>query len=150
MMTRENTYTIQQAAEETGLTSYTLRYYEDIGLLDPIQRADNGHRRYTEADIRRIKLLKRLRRTNMSIEDMQHFVEMYRQGNETVTERREMMEAHRRNVQAQIDELYEILAFIDHKIETYIEQEEQTHNERKWECNVDEVSPVGENGTAGI
>ena len=53
-MTQAKTYTIQQMAEQTGLTRYTLRYYEDIGLLDSVARASNGHRRYSEADLNRI------------------------------------------------------------------------------------------------
>src|SRR5688500_11257326 len=103
MMTRENTFTIQQVSEQTGLSTYTLRYYEDIELLDPVQRAPNGHRRYTEADVRRIDFLMRLRKTHMPIEEMKYFVNLYRQGSETASERRELLETHRQTVQAQID-----------------------------------------------
>jgi DNA-binding transcriptional MerR regulator len=42
---------IQQAAEISGLTPYTLRYCEEIGLLPPILRAANGHRRYQQTDL---------------------------------------------------------------------------------------------------
>ena len=149
MITREKTFTIQETAEQTGLSAYTLRYYEDTGLLDAIQRAPNGHRRYTQTDINRIMLLMRLRKTSMSIEDMKYFVDLYRQGSETVAERRQMMEAHRQTVQAQIDELYEILGFIDDKIATYMKQEEQHNDERKRDYE-HEISAVGENGTTGI
>ena len=43
--------TIQQAADQTGLSLHTLRYYERIGLIPPIRRAPNGHRRYSEQDV---------------------------------------------------------------------------------------------------
>ncbi len=66
MMTQEITYTIQQMATKTGLSRYTLRYYEDTELLEPVVRAKNGHRRYTEADYNRIMMLVKLRKTNMS------------------------------------------------------------------------------------
>src|SRR5215510_4959565 len=46
MNTTQETLTIQEAAEATGLTTHTLRYYERIGLLAPIGRAANSHRRY--------------------------------------------------------------------------------------------------------
>lgn len=128
-MTHENTYTIQEVANETDLTTYTLRYYEDIGLLDPIQRATNGHRRYSETDVRRIEMLKKLRRTGMSIEEMKQFISLYREGSITATKRRELLEAHRESVDAQIAELYEIRAFIDMKIGMY-QDEEKTLNER--------------------
>jgi DNA-binding transcriptional MerR regulator len=43
--------TIQQVAEITQLSGHTLRYYERIGLLSPVNRAANGHRRYSNLDI---------------------------------------------------------------------------------------------------
>jgi len=135
-MTQETTYTIQQVAEQTGLTSYTLRYYEDFGLLEPIARAANGHRRYSQTDLNRIMLLMRLRKTNMSLDDMKYFIGLYREGSATAIERRELLEAHRRVVEEQIEELCEIRRFIDFKIGLYTE-EEQAHNEQH------ELSTIG-------
>ena len=40
--------TVQQMAAATGLSGDTLRYYEKIGLIDPVERAANGHRRYSQ------------------------------------------------------------------------------------------------------
>ncbi len=135
-MTQETIYTIQQVAEQTGLTSYTLRYYEDIGLLEPIARAANGHRRYSETDINRIMMLMKLRKTNMSLDDMKYFISLYREGSATATERRELLEAHRQVVNEQIEEMCEIRRFIDYKIGLYTE-EEKAHNEQH------EVSTIG-------
>lgn len=135
MMTQEITYTIQQMAAKTGLSRYTLRYYEDIELLDPVVRAKNGHRRYTEADFNRIMMLVRLRKTHMSLDDMKYFIDLYRQGSVTATERRELLASHRKVVEAQVNELYQILEFIDYKIGLY-EEEEKTHDEQH------EVSPT--------
>lgn len=135
-MTQEMTYTIQQAAEQTGLSAYTLRYYEDIGLLTSIARAANGHRRYSEADLSRIMMLMKLRKTNMSLDDMKYFVSLYREGSATATERREMLEAHRQTIAEQIEELCEIQRFIDYKIGLYTE-EEKAHNEQH------ELSTIG-------
>ena len=57
--------TIKQVAQQTGLSIDTLRYYEHIGLLEPVGRAPNGHCRYTPHDIAWIDLLIRLRNTGM-------------------------------------------------------------------------------------
>lgn len=146
-MTQETTYTIRQITEKTGLSAYTLRYYEDIGLLDPVSRAENGHRRYDEADMRRINMLQKLRLTGMSLDDIRHIIELYRQGSDTASTRRELMEAHREKVQAQINELCEVLEFINYKVALYSE-EEKTNDERK--RNDHELSPVGQNGSAGL
>lgn len=135
MMTQEITYTIQQMATKTGLSRYTLRYYEDIELLEPVVRAKNGHRRYTEADYNRIMMLVKLRKTNMSLDDMKYFVDLYRQGTATATERRELLASHRKVVEAQVDELCQIIEFIDYKIGLY-KEEEVIHYEQH------EISPT--------
>ena len=144
-MTQETTYTIRQTTEQTGLSAYTLRYYEDIGLLDPVTRAENGHRRYGQADLNRINMLQKLRLTGMPLDDIRHIIELYRQGSETASTRRELMETHREKVQGQINELCEVLEFINYKVALYIE-EEKTNDERK--RNDHELSPVGQNGSA--
>jgi DNA-binding transcriptional MerR regulator len=52
---------IEQVATRTGLTKRTLRYYEEIGLLEPPTRTEGGYRLYTETDIQRLELIKRLK-----------------------------------------------------------------------------------------
>lgn len=138
-MTSKMTYTIQQMAEKTGLTAYTLRYYEDIALLEPIARASNGHRRYSEEDVRRVTFLKRLRKTGMSLEEMKHFIALYREGHASATARRELLEAQRQSVTEQIAELRDIIDFIDYKIGLY--QEEEIEHER--DTKEHEISSVG-------
>lgn len=118
-------FTTSQIAALTGISIPTLRYYERIGLLDPVPRAANGHRRYTEADRRRLDFLQRLRATGMSIRAMQDYVALFRAGDHTASRRREMLEVHRAIVQAQIDALLDTLALLDTKIEGYRLQEEQ-------------------------
>src|SRR5579859_6530904 len=121
MTTEDSVLTIQQAAETTGLSVHTLRYYERIGLIDPIERAENTHRRYRTQDLSWIEFLNKLRCARMSIQQMNAYAELQRQGDETLPERLEMLKAHRLKVQAHMDELCEHLNLIDHKIEVYKE-----------------------------
>src|SRR6185369_10183792 len=116
MMNLENTFTIQEISEKTDFPSSTLRYYEEMALLEPVERAANGHRRYTEADYRRIEMIKKLRLTGMSIDTMREFLALYRGGKATASERRKLLLEHRKTVQARVDELQEVLGFIDYKI----------------------------------
>ena len=55
--------TISEAAEASGLTAHTLRYYERAGLLEPVGREAGGRRRYDDADLTRIAFLTKLRAT---------------------------------------------------------------------------------------
>lgn len=111
--------TIQQVAALTHLSEHTLRYYERIGLLDPIHRASSGHRRYSTQDIAWIEFLTRLRTTGMPISKMQEFAALRRQGDRTLAERRMLLEAHRDEVQAQLDKLQHNLSKIEQKIQHY-------------------------------
>ncbi|WP_211293193.1 MerR family DNA-binding transcriptional regulator [Brunnivagina elsteri] len=70
--------TIQQVASLTGLNVHTLRYYERNGLLKPVPRAANGHRRYSSVDIASIEFLTKLRMTGMPIRHMQKFAKLMR------------------------------------------------------------------------
>ena len=86
--TSEEQLTIQHVSEITGLSVYTLRYYERIGLIHPIERAENTHRRYTDADIGWIDFLNKLRAMGMSIQEMQTYAQLQRQGDASLPELR--------------------------------------------------------------
>ncbi|MBD3883961.1 MerR family transcriptional regulator [Phormidium tenue FACHB-886] len=111
--------TIQQVAQQTGLSVHTLRYYERNGLLEPIDRSSSGHRRYSEEDIARIEFLTRLRLTGMSIRRMQEFARLFREQPGAISARRAILEAHEREVQTHIEELQRNLEAIQWKIGYY-------------------------------
>lgn len=54
-------YTIEQVATRTGFTKRTLRYYEELGLLQPTERTEGNYRRYSDSDIERLEYIKKLR-----------------------------------------------------------------------------------------
>lgn len=111
--------TIQQVAENTGLTVHTLRYYERAGLLPPLARNDGGHRRYTAEEVRFLIFLTRLRSTGMPIHQVRRYAELVREGAHTEGARRRMLEAHRDAVRRHIDELADNLRILDMKIAAY-------------------------------
>ena len=111
--------TIQEVSQVTGLTPHTLRYYERIGLIHPINREENTRRCYTADDVGWIDFLLKLRATGMSIKDMQRYAELQRQGDETLPERVEMLKSLRDKVESHIDEMNEHLKLIHYKIDYY-------------------------------
>lgn len=113
--------TIQEAAAATGLTAHTLRYYERIGLLDPIPRRDNQRRVYRTDDLRWIDFLVRLRTTGMPIRAMLRYAALRREGNTpaSLAERRAMLEAQANAVSRQIEALSATLTILRGKIDTY-------------------------------
>jgi DNA-binding transcriptional MerR regulator len=113
---------IAEAAQASGLSAYTLRYYEQIGLIAPIGRR-SGARRYSDADMRWLDFLVRLRATGMSMRDMQRYAQLLRQGNAVacVAERQALLEAHAERLETEIRAQRETLAYIRKKIRGYEE-----------------------------
>lgn len=116
--------TVSEAAEQVGLTTYTLRWYEQEGLVEPVGRDSAGRRRYTQQDLDWLILLTRLRRTGMPVRDMRRYAELAREGDATLADRRHIFEAHRDRVQARIAELEEDLKVLNYKIEVYGKMEQ--------------------------
>ncbi|MFI6757760.1 MerR family transcriptional regulator [Micromonospora sp. NPDC050417] len=119
----DTTLTVGEAAERVGLTAYTLRWYEQEGLVSPVGRDSAGRRRYTTSDIDWLMLLTRLRRTGMPVRDMRRYAELARQGDHTLGARRQLFQAHRERVLARMAELEQDLAVLNFKIEVYGQQE---------------------------
>jgi len=115
----EKTYTIQEASEEMDISAHTLRYYEKIGLLQSIQRGENGRRVYSEEDLGWIYWLKLLRDSGMSIQMMKRYVDVTRAGDHTIDERCVILEEHRNHLRDRIDRLQVILDKLDKKVEFY-------------------------------
>lgn len=61
---------IGEVADRTGLSLRTIRYYEEVGLVQPSARSHGGFRLYTEADIDRLMLIKRMKPLEFSLEEM--------------------------------------------------------------------------------
>jgi DNA-binding transcriptional MerR regulator len=125
--------TIREVAERTGMTGHTLRYYERIGLVHPVARAGSGHRRYGADDLRWLEFLKKLHATDMPIRKMLEYARLARRGEGTVQARRDLLEAHRIEVEARLEQLQSSLAVIRRKIEMYgqMQQTNQTPERRK-------------------
>jgi DNA-binding transcriptional MerR regulator len=115
-----NGLTIADAAARTGVSVHTLRYYERAGLVvSPIDRTTGGRRRYQQLDLDWINVCTRLRATAMPIKTIRRYAELVAAGYGNEAERLALMEAHRAEVLAKLEELQVNLKLIDHKIDVY-------------------------------
>ncbi|MFI9510561.1 MerR family transcriptional regulator [Nocardia sp. NPDC052566] len=112
-------YSIGDAAERSGLSRDTLRWYERIGLMNYIGRDHTGKRRFSDRDLDWLSLIGRLRTTGMSVADMVRYAELVRAGDATLPERLDMFRNTRAEVLAKIDELQQTVAVLDYKIAVY-------------------------------
>ncbi|MGO4544984.1 MerR family transcriptional regulator [Paenibacillus sp. 2TAB23] len=112
---RDNqSYTISEVSEMTGLSSDTLRYYEKIGLVTSPERGAGKKRLYTNADIGRIRFLTYLKRTNMPLKKIQQYVESYDHHDEAHCY--ELLDEHRQEIERQMRELEATKQIIQFKL----------------------------------
>lgn len=118
----ETGMTIADAARTSGVSAYTLRYYERAGLMGDVGRANSGHRRYTKDDLAWIHVLHCLRATGMPIREMRRYAQLVRAGEDNEAERLALLREHREAVRVQLGEMRRYLTFIETKITTYEER----------------------------
>lgn len=111
--------TIAEVSEKCEISADTLRYYEKIGLLPPIKRNSRGNREYTETDCKWINFIKCMRNAGLSIENLIEYVTLFQQGNETSAQRKELLIDQRERLVIKIEELQNMLTYLNHKIDSY-------------------------------
>ena len=118
--TREGaTFAPHEAADRTGLTLDTLRYYEREGLLGPVGRTVSGRRRYTEGDLAWVGLLTCLRDAGLGIADLRGFAELLRNDTAEATDRVAFLRARRADLLAHAESTRKALAVLDDTIAHY-------------------------------
>lgn len=70
MAEQKDFFQIGEVAERAGLSLRTVRYYEEVGLAAPSQRSGGGFRLYSEDDVQRLLLVKRMKPLGLSLDEM--------------------------------------------------------------------------------
>ncbi|MEZ0165981.1 MerR family transcriptional regulator [Kineococcus sp. LSe6-4] len=111
---------IAEVVDRLGISAHTLRYYETAGLLvDPPGRDGSGHRCYTDAHLRWITMVQRLRATGMPVRGVRAYADLCRAGAGNEDARLTLLYAHRDQVRAQLAEVATHLEAIETKIALY-------------------------------
>ena len=110
---------IAEVSEQYGLSTDTLRYYERVGLIPPVNRTESGIRDYNELDLRRVDFVKCMRSAGLPIEVLIEYVGLVQQGDETIEARKQILAEQRDMVKAKMEEMQKTLDLLDHKIEVY-------------------------------
>jgi MerR family transcriptional regulator, repressor of the yfmOP operon len=120
---------IGDLAHRVGLTERTIRYYEELGLLESVKRLDGGVRVYTDDDVRRLRYIRKLKTLGLSLHEMLELENLYRRhrSNRTVLPRlMELLDSHLGTLDAKMDELRalrdEIRSYKEHVAERLKEE----------------------------
>jgi DNA-binding transcriptional MerR regulator len=105
--------TIQDVSRRSGLSEPTLRYYEQVGLISPVERDPGSrHRRYREEDVDTLQALACLRTMGVGIEDMRAYQANRARGHEAAGEQRDLLLRHAERIEAQIATLQVHLEYL--------------------------------------
>lgn len=111
-------YSIKDVATLTGLPASTLRYYESIGVIEPVSRGESsGHRLYTEADLDQVTWLACLAATGMSVSDMRAYVANGRLGPDAAREQIDLLRAQDERLEQEAEQITLRRRYVGLKIE---------------------------------
>jgi DNA-binding transcriptional MerR regulator len=110
---------IAQVSEQYGISSDTLRYYERIGLIPPVNRNESGIRYYNETDLKRVEFIKCMRNAGLPIDVLIKYVGLVQQGDTTIESRKEILKEQRQLLLARMKEMQKTLDVLDYKISVY-------------------------------
>lgn len=110
---------ISEVSDQSGISSDTLRYYERIGLLPPVNRNESGIRDYSELDMRRVEFIKCMRSAGLPIEVLIEYYGLVQQGDQTMEARKAILINQREQLVARMAEIQKTIDLVDHKLEVY-------------------------------
>jgi len=96
---------ISQAARHSGLNAKTIRYYEQIGLVVPAARADNGYRQYDNASLEELQFLSRARQVGFDLDECRQLLTLLRDHGRHSAHARQLVLEKSRAVQERIAQL---------------------------------------------
>ncbi|MDE7320298.1 MAG: MerR family transcriptional regulator [Lachnospiraceae bacterium] len=111
--------TISEVSEKFGITQDTLRYYEKAGIIPRIARTPGGVRDYQPEDLGWIEHVVCLRSAGMPVESLVEYLRLSRQGDDTFSERLELLKEQKENLKMQQRKLQDAMDRLNFKISRY-------------------------------
>lgn len=112
-------YTVCEVAKRLDLSPHTIRFYGKEGLLNFVDRDQNGNRIFKESDFERLFIIASLKRAGMTIKQIREFTVLCDQGDSTIAERLKIILNQKESVEAQITELQDALDVLKYKTWLY-------------------------------
>ncbi len=128
---------ISDASERSGLPTKTIRYYEDIGLVTPARRQENGYRDYAERDVHMLRFLARARGLGFSVADCRALVALYADRGRRSADVKDIALKRVADIDAKIEELRTMRA-------TLVDLSERCHGDDRPDCPIlDDFADAG-------
>lgn len=112
-------YTVKQVAKILGVSVHTVRFYDDKGLIPGTKRNNANQRVFDDIDLEWLFVSITLRNTGLSISEVRHYIDLYNLGDETLKERRQIMQRQKERTLDEMERLKQRMSVLDRKIEYY-------------------------------
>lgn len=112
-------YTVKQVAAILGVSVHTVRYYDDKGLIPGTKRNSANQRMFDNDELEWLFVSITLRNTGLSLAEIKRYITLYQQGDGTLKERYQIMQAQRERTLQEMEDLKLRLAVLDKKLEHY-------------------------------
>ncbi|KAF1304277.1 MerR family transcriptional regulator [Candidatus Enterococcus willemsii] len=132
-------YTSKDVAKLMDIPVSTIRYYEKIGIIPPIERDENGYRIYTNSTLNWIYLMKSLRNAGLSIDSLQEFSRLSKETGEERRKQKQVLTNQLNELDAKIAEMVRVRKLLAYKIETYDEHLAKFQNGELTEKTAEEL-----------
>lgn len=119
MLKTEKVYSIGEVSKITGLPSSTIRYYDSLEFLPYLQKSSRGIRKFTQRDIDTIRVVECLKKTGLTLKEIQDYTRLIAQGDDSIVERQKLFHAIRRRLLNRMEEMQKNLQILDFKCAYY-------------------------------
>ncbi len=120
---------IGEAASKSGLPAKTIRYYEDIGLVEPKRRKANGYRDYDEQDLHLLTFVQRARSLGFPVEQCRELLDLYRNRGRASADVKTIAQARIADIRRKVAELMSMET-------TLVQLVEHCHGDHRPECPI--------------
>lgn len=107
---------IGEAAERSGVSAKMIRYYEDIGLIEPPHRTESNYRVYGEDEVHVLRFIKRARTLGFSVDDTATLLGLWQDKTRASSEVRDIASAHITALETKIAELQGMVQTLSHLV----------------------------------
>lgn len=125
-------YTVKQVAEMMEMSAYTIRYYENAGLIPDVDRSGGNARMFSDYTLGWLRLVHCLRMTGLPIEGVKHYIDLCQEGDSTIPERAELIFKQEKSLREQLRILKKQMEVLKYKKKFY---QDLLDNRRPDSCN---------------
>ena len=108
-------YTVGEMAKKLNVPASTLRFYDKEGLLPYVERSSGGIRLFQESDLEWLQIIHCMKKAGMSIKDIRQYIELAKQGDDTIETRLQMFQHQRDVLKQQLAEMQHTLETVEYK-----------------------------------